>query len=317
MKDNHIYIRRVSVSFPSAQGIVRVLREADMTLRSGAVTALVGESGSGKSILGAAVLGLNDPEARTEGEILYQGRNLLTLTEQEINYIRGKRIAWIAQDPVSAMDPVMPVGKQVGEMLSFRGKLSKKDAESEGTARMARFGLESPETVSEKYPFELSGGMAQRVLMAMMTAEDPVWLIADEPTKGLDAFARRRTAAIFRAMKENRNVGILLITHDLELAAAVSSYAAVMYAGQIVEYGPAEDVLRRPVHPYTRGFAAAQPKQQMKPIPGTPPDLSALPEGCIFAPRCPFYWKPMCRTEQRMRIMGDRQVRCWKKEVSQ
>lgn len=305
-----ITIRDLSVSYPSSKGPVRVLRHADLFLPHGKITALVGESGSGKSILGAAVMGLLEPAAVITGEISFQGKNLLTLSEEELNEIRGTHIGWIAQDPIAAMDPVMRTGKQVTELVRFRNRTGEEEEKENGLAQLSRYGLPDAESVYNKYPGELSGGMAQRVLTAMVTLAGPEWLIADEPTKGLDAFVRREVADRFRRLRDE-GTGFLLITHDLRLAARVSDFVGIMYAGEILEYGKTEEIFKHPLHPYTRGLLAAQPGEGMEPIPGLPPDLSALPEGCVFAPRCRFYEKGNCETAA-MRTVGKQNVRCVK-----
>ena len=234
-----IQIKNLSVSFPSPQGDAKVLRDADIILKSGKITAIVGESGSGKSILGAAVMGLLEQPVRVSGEILFGDTDLLSLSEKELNSVRGSRVGWIAQDPVAAMDPMVKVGGQMMEGVHFYQ--DGKDTKADGLRQMEEFGLADAQRVWDTYPFHLSGGMAQRVLTAMMTLPGPEWLIADEPTKGLDAFVRRQAADAFRKLRE-KGVGILLITHDLRLAERLSDFLAVMYAGEIIEYGKTKDI---------------------------------------------------------------------------
>lgn len=306
-----IQIKNLSVFFPSPKGDAKVLRDADIILKSGKITAVVGESGSGKSILGAAVMGLLESSVRISGEILFGNTDLLSLSEKELNSVRGARIGWIAQDPVTAMDPMMKVGKQMMEGVHFyqNGKETKAD----GIRQLEEFGLSDAQRVWDAYPFGLSGGMAQRVLTAMMTLPGPEWLIADEPTKGLDAFVRRQAADAFRKLRE-KGVGILLITHDLRLAERLSDFMAVMYAGEIIECGKTEDIFSNPLHPYTKGLFAAAPDRGMKPIRGIPPDLSNLPGGCIFASRCPAYEKTSCDEKQKMLTpAGTHDARCIRK----
>ena len=233
-----IQIKNLSVSFPSPQGDAKVLRDADIILKSGKITAIVGESGSGKSILGAAVMGLLEQPVRVSGEILFGDTDLLSLSEKELNSVRGSRVGWIAQDPVAAMDPMVKVGGQMMEGVHFYQDGN--DTKADGIRQLEEFGLADAQRVWDTYPFHLSGGMAQRVLTAMMTLPGPEWLIADEPTKGLDAFVRRQAAGAFRKLRE-KGVGILLITHDLRLAERLSDFLAVMYAGEIIEYGKTKD----------------------------------------------------------------------------
>ena len=306
-----IQIKNLSVSFPSPQGDAKVLRDADIILKSGKITAIVGESGSGKSILGAAVMGLLEQPVRVSGEILFGDTDLLSLSEKELNSVRGSRIGWIAQDPVAAMDPMVKVGGQMMEGVHFYQDGN--DTKADGIRQREEFGLADAHRVWDTYPFHLSGGMAQRVLTAMMTLPGPEWLIADEPTKGLDAFVRRQAADAFRKLRE-KGVGILLINNDLRLAERLSDFLAVMYAGEIIEYGKTKDIFSNPVHPYTKGLFAAAPDRGMQPIRGIASDLSRLPSGCVFASRCPAYEKNSCDEKQKMLTpAGTHDARCIRK----
>lgn len=289
-----ISIDDVSVSYRTKGKEAHVLRHVSLTLPAGKITALVGESGSGKSILGAAVMGLLEGNPRITGSIRYGEKDLLGQTEAEWNQIRGITIGWIAQDPIAAMDPLVPVGKQVSEW----GRRQKEEP-SEGWkekvyAQLSRFGLEQPKAVYPKYPGELSGGMAQRVLSAMMAMPHPAWMVADEPTKGLDAFVRREVCQVFRMLRDREGTGFLLITHDLRLAERLADYVGIMYAGELLEYGKTDTVFSHPRHPYTRSFLEAQPRRNLQPIPGMPPNLSAIPAGCIFKNRCPLRQAGIC-----------------------
>lgn len=306
-----IQIKKLSVSFPSSKGEVRALRNADIVLKSGKITAVVGESGSGKSILGAAIMGLLESPVHISGEIFLGVTDLLSLSEKELNRIRGSRIGWIAQDPAAAMDPMLKVGTQMLEGVRFyeNGRTTKAD----GIGQLEKFGLDDAKGIWSIYPFQLSGGMAQRVLTAMMTFPNPEWLIADEPTKGLDAFARHRAAETFRNLRKE-GVSILLITHDLELAQRLSDFLAIMYAGEIIEFGKTEEIFSNPIHPYTEGLFAAAPDKGMKPIAGIAPELSHLPDGCIFADRCPLYKENVCDKEQETDTVSENHAfRCAQK----
>ncbi len=282
-----IEIKHVSVSFPAGHSWSRVLRDASLRLKQGRITALVGESGSGKSILGAAMMQLLPPEAKVEGEISLEGRDLLSLSEKEMEALRGRDIGWIAQDPISAMDPLFPVGKQVAEAMHYDTPRSKEEEKAGAIRQLARFGLADAAAVYQRKPHELSGGMAQRVMAAMMAMPRPAWIIADEPTKGLDAFVRREVCEVFRQLREE-GVGFLLITHDLRLAERLSDDTAIIYGGEIIEMGETKDIFSRPLHPYTMSFLDAQPRRSLRPIPGIPPNLSDIPKGCIFKERCPY-----------------------------
>ncbi len=298
-QDSGIIVQHLSVSFPAKTGMANVLRRADISFFPGRITALVGESGSGKSIFGAAIMRLLPPTACVQGSVRFDGKELLILPEAELNEIRGRQIAWIYQDPVTAMDPRIRVGEQVTEALTFFGNLAGEDRVRNGTKQLADFGLSDPAQVYRKYPHELSGGMAQRVLTAMMTMPNPAWVIADEPTKGLDAFVRSQVSEMFRTLRD-RGTGFILITHDLQLAKRVADSLVILYAGEIVETGAVRHIFGRPLHPYTQGLLAAQPGEGMQPIPGVSPNMSDLPEGCIFAERCPFHNRA-CTERPRLR----------------
>lgn len=286
-------VKHLSVTFPSDWGPVRVLRDVSISFAAGNITAVVGESGSGKSILGAAIMGFLPAETDISGEVLYKGKNLRTLSEKEMNHFRGQEISWIAQDPVTAMDPLWKVGNQVTEALRLFKRGNRADIVKKGLRRLSSFGLSDGNRIFSSYPHELSGGMAQRVMGAMMTMEDPSFLIADEPTKGLDAFARHQVADMFCQLRD-QGTGIFLITHDLRLARRISDYTAVMYAGELLEIGKTADIFSQPCHPYTKGLLAAQPDRGLHPMRGKPPDLTKLGRGCIFGARCPLYDAAHC-----------------------
>lgn len=298
-----IEVKQLSVTFPSPQGAVRVLRDVSLLFHGGKITALVGESGSGKSILGAAIMRLLPEEAQMAGGISYEGKDLLSLTEKEMNEIRGSHIGWIAQDPISAMDPLMRVGRQAAEVLRKRLGWGKEKSREKALVQLEKYGLADPARVYASYPHQLSGGMAQRVMAAMMTLPSPEWLIADEPTKGLDPLVRKQVADMFLQIKAAEK-GMLLITHDLALAARLADYVVVLYAGEVLEAGSVEDIFKSPQHPYTQGLLAAAPSRGLHPIPGNPPDLSHLEDGCIFRKRCALCGKG-CEKRQTMRKVGE------------
>ena len=306
-----ILIHDLSVSFPSSSGTADAVRHVNLSLPAGKITALVGESGSGKSILGAAIMGLLEEEAHVTGQIMYNNSDLLQQSEREWNLIRGKEIGWIAQDPITAMDPMQRVGRQMTELIRYVNHTTISDERPKAIEQLSRFGLENAESVYQKYPNELSGGMAQRALSAMVTLPKPGWLIADEPTKGLDAFVRREVCRLFRMLRDEEGVGFLLVTHDIRLAEKVSDYTGIMYAGELLEYGSTQEVFQNPRHPYTIDFLEAQPRHQLKPIPGMPPNLNQIPQGCIFKNRCRNYLVEICDKRQTMQNLTDNhQVQC-------
>ena len=290
-----IRIRDLSVSFVTNGQNLAVLKNISLDLVQGTVTAIIGESGSGKSVLGAALARLLDPQAVISGRILYGDTDLLLLDEPEMSEIRGKSISWMAQNPVSAMDPLQKAGAFVTEILHYRKELSSDLIRETGIKQLKRFGLPNAETVHQSYPGALSGGMAQRVLISAMTVEEPEWLIADEPTKGLDAMGRRQVYLNLCQLARERRMGMVLITHDLRLA----------------EYAGTGEFFASPGHPYSRGLVAAQPDKDMKPIPGDITDLPASASGCSFAPRCPSFCD-RCSEKQKMVEKDSHFVRCWR-----
>ena len=306
-----IKIHDLSVSFITNGQKQNVLKKTNLDLIQGTVTAIIGESGSGKSVLGAALVRLLDPQAVVSGHILYGDTDILSLDEPALTGIRGKVISWMAQNPVSAMDPLQKAGAFVTEILHYRKDLSSDLIRETGIKQLKRFGLPNAETVHQSYPGALSGGMAQRVLISAMTMEEPEWLIADEPTKGLDAMGRRQVYLNLYQLAQKRKMGMILITHDLRLAERLSNFIAVMYAGEIVEYAGTGDFFASPGHPYSRGLIAAQPDKDMKPIPGDITDLPASESGCSFAPRCLSFCE-RCREKQKMIEKDSHFVRCWR-----
>ena len=306
-----IRIRDLSVSFINEGKQQTVLRNANLYLPQGKVTAIVGESGSGKSILGTALVRLLDPQAIVTGQVLYGDTDILSLPDEEMEKYRGKRISWMAQNPVSAMNPLQKAGTFVAEILKKKDNLPAGLLWEKGINQLKHFGLQNAEAVYRSYPGSLSGGMAQRVLISAMTIEEPEWLIADEPTKGLDAMVRKQVYDNLRQLSRERKMGMVLITHDLRLAERLSDYTAVMYAGEIVEYAETKDFFSEPGHPYSRGLIDAQPDKAMKPIPGETSDILISDSDCAFAPRCASFCD-RCREKQDMHNRDTHSVRCWR-----
>lgn len=307
-----ITIQKLSVTFPMRNKYLYVLRDIDLRFPQGKITAIVGESGSGKSVLGAAVMRLLDKSAHVSGKIFLGDTELLRLPEKDMEHIREKEIGWIAQNPIAALDPMRKIGPLVSEIICLRQNRSPASEKTRTMAQLKKFGLQKAEAVYENYPGELSGGMAQRVLTAMMTIEEPPWLIADESTKGLDAFVRRQVGEMFRYLCDERGASLMLITHDLPLAKKISDYTVVLYAGEVIETGETEKLFLHPLHPYTVRLLEAQPEWGMKPVKGIAPDMSCCREGCVFAPRCDFYDASRCEKPQYLEGTVRHSVKCWK-----
>lgn len=284
----------LSVSFQTPNGALRAVRGISLSLKEGETLAIVGESGSGKSVTSKAVMGILPSNAKIEkGEIFFDGKDLLKLTEREMSKLRGNRISMIFQDPLSALNPIMRVGKQITETLLLKGegRMSKQEAKKRAVELLSEVGIPNPEKRFSSYPFELSGGMRQRVVIAIALAANPEVLICDEPTTALDVTIQSQILDLIEGLKRSRKLSVLFITHDLGVVARVADRVAVMYAGKIVEYGKAEEIFYHAKHPYTLALLSSMPhlnsKDRLDSIEGTPPDMTLPIVGDAFAPRNP------------------------------
>ena len=284
-------VRELVTQFKTHAGWLRAVDHVSFKVPSGQVLAILGESGSGKSALLRTVLGIQPKSAQIEGEVLVDGTDVLQLDARERERIRGSQLSMIFQDPLTALDPLFTVEQQIVETIRRHTDLSKQDAAARALELLNLVQIPSPERRLKAYPFELSGGMRQRVVIAIALACNPKLLLADEPTTALDVTVQARVLALLRELQQRLGMSIVLVTHDLSVAAMIADQVAVMYAGRIVEQGPIREVVRNPKHPYTRGLLSAnvQPGQHDRPeaIIGAPPNLAHLPPGCAFAPRCP------------------------------
>ncbi|MFD1848677.1 ABC transporter ATP-binding protein [Oceanobacillus bengalensis] len=287
-------IKNLHVTFNTYAGKVYAVRGIDLTVEKGETLAIVGESGSGKSVSSKAIIGLLPKQSASieQGEVLFEGRDLLSLNKSEMQKIRGSEIAVIFQDPMTALNPTMKVGKQVVEGAMKHQKLSKKEAHHLAIELFEMVGIPNPEVRINQYPHEFSGGMRQRVVIAMALASKPKLLIADEPTTALDVTIQAQILDLLRDIQKKTGTSIIFITHDLGVVANIADSVAVMYAGQIVEKGKVEEVFHNPVHPYNWGLLRSMPNMETKgklySIPGSPPDLMNPPTGDAFAPRNEF-----------------------------
>ena len=285
-------VRGLHTSFHTRDGIVRAVDGIDFHVDRGEVLGLVGESGCGKSVTSLSILRLVAHPGRIEaGKILFDGRDLLTLSQDEMRKVRGEQIAMIFQQPTSSLNPVWDVGRQIGEVLEIHRNMKRKVARSRALELLKMVGIPDPERRLRSYPHELSGGMAQRVMIAMALACEPDLLIADEPTTALDVTIQAQILDLMRHLREETGSAIILITHDLGVVAEMCDRVAVMYAGQIVEQTDTVSLFRDPLHPYTRGLIASIPvvgdiRDELAVIPGNVPNLIDLPPWCRFAPRC-------------------------------
>ena len=293
-----------------------ILSDVGLTLVNGEVLGVVGESGSGKSMLALSIMGLLPPPVVVRaGQVLLQGEDLLAMAGPRMRALRGKDIAMIFQEPMTSLNPVMRVGEQIGEVLRWHLEMRGPAARAEGISLLRRVEMPDPERQIDAYPHELSGGMRQRVMIAMALAGRPRLLIADEPTTALDVTIQAQILELVRKIQRDAGMSVLLITHDLGVIAEMCDRVAVMYAGRVVESGSVLDIFDRPSHPYTRGLLASRPKISagdgwLSTIEGTVPAVGQLPPGCSFAPRCPLA-RDACRVVPRLRTLGEtHQVAC-------
>jgi oligopeptide transport system ATP-binding protein len=294
VRDALLEVEDLHVEFRTRRGVVNAVNGVSYTLDRGETLAILGESGSGKSVSAQALIGIIDspPGFVTQGALRLHGKDLLRMGERERRAVRGEQIAMIFQDALSALHPVRSVGWQIAEMYRVHRGTPKREARDKAVELMERVGIPSARQRVDDYPHQFSGGMRQRVMIAMALALDPAVLIADEPTTALDVTVQAQVMDLLAQLQRETGMGLILITHDLGVAAGVADRLAVMYAGRIVETGPVRDLYRNPAHPYTRGLMASIPRPdrpgRLTPVAGAPPSLARIPSGCPFHPRCPY-----------------------------
>src|SRR5262244_127734 len=314
-------VRNLHTYFQTREGLVRAVQGVTFYLDRGELLGLVGESGCGKSITALSVMRLVAPPGKiVAGEILFEGRNLLTLSNAEMRDVRGNDIAMIFQDPMTSLNPVFTVGEQIAEALRLHRRLSRKAARAAAVDAMREVAIPDPALRADDYPHQLSGGMRQRVMIAMALACDPKLLIADEPTTALDVTIQAQVLELLNNLRRTRELAVLLITHDLGVVAEVADRVAVMYTGKIVEEAPVKELFARPKHPYTEGLLQSVPKlsateatrsERLETIEGVVPRPTDLPPGCHFAPRCPHVMPRCAEGEIPLYDFGDGvRVRC-------
>ncbi|MEW2624831.1 ABC transporter ATP-binding protein [Streptomyces sp. NPDC048106] len=296
-------VRDLRVEFGTRDGIARAVNGVSYAVDAGETLAVLGESGSGKSVTAQAVMGILDmpPGRITGGEILFQGRDLLRMKEEERRGLRGVGMAMIFQDALSALNPVLTVGDQLGELFVVHRGMSRKAARAKAVELMDRVRIPGAAQRVRDHPHQFSGGMRQRIMIAMALALEPALVIADEPTTALDVTVQAQVMDLLAELRREYRMGLILITHDLGVVADVADRIAVMYAGRIVESAPVHDIYKAPAHPYTRGLLDSIPRLDLKgrelyAIRGLPPNLTHIPPGCAFHPRCPMA-RDVCRTE--------------------
>ena len=308
--------------FQSKKSSVTAINEISFHLDKGEILGLVGESGCGKSVTSLSIMRLlNFTSGKvTKGEVIFDGEDLQKISENEMRKIRGGKMSMIFQEPMSSLNPAMRIDKQMIEGIRLHTNMSKEEARKHASKMLSQVGIPDPERVLKNYPHQLSGGMSQRVMIAMAMSCNPQMLIADEPTTALDVTIQPQILELMKKIQQEEGMSILLNTHDLGVVAEMCTRVIVMYAGEIVEEAPVEELFNHPTHPYTEGLIASVPKlgsgvKVLPSIPGSVPDLSMLPKGCRFAPRCK-YATERCRNEEPdlFQISANQKCRCWRQE---
>jgi oligopeptide/dipeptide ABC transporter ATP-binding protein len=283
-------IRDLRVSFPTDAGLVQAVRGVDVTVNEGELLGVVGESGSGKSVTFLGVMGLLPKTAQVTGSAMIRGQELIGMPAKSVRSVRGRRIAMIFQDPLSALNPVHRVGNQIAEMIGAHQKISNDQANARAVELLDLVGIPQPKRRARQYPHEFSGGMRQRAMIAMAIANDPEVLVADEPTTALDVTVQAQILEVIQRIQTELRTAVVFITHDLGVIARIADRVQVMYAGRVVEKGDVHSTFDHPTHPYTEGLLASLPavgNQRLQPIPGAPPNMLQPPSGCAFRTRCP------------------------------
>jgi peptide/nickel transport system ATP-binding protein len=310
-------VEGLKVHFFTRAGVVKAVDGVSFSVGRGEVLGLVGESGSGKTVTGLSILGLVDPPGRiVEGSIRFQGEELTGRSEQELRAVRGKRAAMIFQDPMMTLNPVLRVDTQMIEAITAHERVSQAAARARARDALVLVGIASPEERLNAYPHQFSGGMRQRVAIAIALLHRPALLIADEPTTALDVTIQSQILAEVQALAAETGTALIWITHDLAVIAGLADRIAVMYAGRIVEQGPVDAVLNAPLHPYTRGLIGSVPSHgrrgaPLTQIPGMAPSLARLPPGCAFAPRCPRADAACDAMPELIELAPAQAARCW------
>ncbi|MBX5464085.1 MAG: ABC transporter ATP-binding protein [Clostridia bacterium] len=320
MAEPLLEVRDLKTYFRTEDGVARAVDGVSFALGRGETLGIVGESGSGKSVTSLSIMRLiPDPPGRIAGgQILFEGRDLLGLSEREMRKIRGNEISMIFQEPMTSLNPVFTVGRQIEESIRLHQKVDARESRVRAIEMLRRVGIPSPEVRVDQYPHQMSGGMRQRVMIAMALACNPKLLIADEPTTALDVTIQAQILELIKQLKREFGTSVLLITHDMGVVADMCDRVIVMYAGKVVEEARVDDLFERPLHPYTEGLLHSIPsmegrREKLHVIEGNVPNPLALPRGCAFAPRCPYAVERCRREEPPLETTGDgRKVACWR-----
>ncbi len=310
-------VRHLRVEFPTRRGTLVALDDVSFDIAPGEILGVVGESGAGKSLTGASIIGLLEPPGRiASGEIRLEGRRIDNLPPEAMRSIRGRQIGAIFQDPLTSLNPLYTVGRQLVETIRTHLPVSETDARERAVALLRETGIPAAEARIDQYPHQFSGGMRQRVVIALALAAEPKLIVADEPTTALDVSIQAQIISLLKRLTRDHGAAVMLVTHDMGVIAEASDRVAVMYAGRVVEMGPVQDVIHRPAHPYTVGLMGSIPsmdgsRDRLLQIDGTMPRLNAIPAGCAFNPRCPRVFE-RCRHERpNLMTAGATRAACW------
>ena len=316
MTETVLSVQDLTVEFVTRRGTLRALDKISFDIARGEVLGVVGESGAGKSVTGSAIIGLIDPPGRiADGKVVLSGERVDHLPPEQMRRVRGKRIGMIFQDPLTSLNPLYRVGEQLIETIQTHTDLNAADARKRAIALLDEVGIPAPERRIDGYPHEFSGGMRQRVVIALALCAEPEFIIADEPTTALDVSVQAQIIGLIKRLCKERGTSVMLVTHDMGVIAETADRVAVMYAGRVAEIGPVREVIKQPLHPYTQGLMGAIPSiegdaERLVQIPGAMPRLSAIPKGCAFNPRCSKVFD-RCRIDRPELIdVGGHQVAC-------
>ncbi|MCF6344239.1 MAG: ABC transporter ATP-binding protein [Devosiaceae bacterium] len=317
MSEILLKIKDLIVEFPTRRGLLRAVDKVSFEISKGEVLGIVGESGAGKSLTGAAIIGLLEPPGRIGGgEIIFDGQRIDNLSDEQMRPLRGKRIAMIFQDPLTSLNPLYRIGEQLVETIQTHLSMDNKQARIRAIELLDEVGIPAPETRIDAYPHQFSGGMRQRVVIALALAGEPDLIIADEPTTALDVSVQAQIISLLKNLCKERGTAIMLITHDMGVIAETADRMAVMYSGQIAEIGKTYDLIRNPKHPYSVGLMGSIPAikgdvKRLVQIPGSMPRLNNIPKGCSFNPRCEKVFEPCYIKRSPLIDVGNSSVACW------
>jgi len=310
-------VKNLTVEFPGRRGTLRALDDISFGIAPGEILGVVGESGAGKSLTGASIIGLLEPPGRVAGgQILLEGQRIDNLSQEAMRHIRGRKIGAIFQDPLTSLNPLYSIGRQLIETIQTHLPVSRQEARQRAVNLLKDTGIPAAEQRIDHYPHQFSGGMRQRVVIALALAAEPKLIVADEPTTALDVSIQAQIIGLLKRVCQERGAAVMLITHDMGVIAETCDRVAVMYAGRVAEIGPVHEVINHPAHPYSEGLMAAIPditedREQLNQIDGAMPRLNAIPAGCAFNPRCPKVFG-RCRTERPdLMAAAVTQAACW------